>query len=86
MKDTIQKLWYEYMHEPSEKRSAEQRALEKAVFEQSEILYASLNAEQKEKHEAYMDAFSAMMSHEVFEAFEKGVCFTVQFITEGMAK
>ena len=86
MKETIKKLWYDYLYDEDSDIStdAERKSINHAMVEGSVELQNSLTAEQKKIFEKYADALYKYVSYEQYKGFEKGAEFAVRFITESI--
>ncbi|MBO5354439.1 MAG: hypothetical protein J6B09_00045 [Clostridia bacterium] len=83
MKETLEKLWNEYLlDECAAINTNEERTLMKKTVELHEKVNALLNKEQEEAVEKYVDALCDMEALFVKKAFFKGCEFAVSFLLE----
>ena len=81
MKEILEKLWDEYFFDKcAVMNTDEEREMTKRVVELHETANASLNKEQKEAIEKYVDALCDTEALFVKKAFFKGCGFAVSFI------
>ena len=82
MKETLEKLWTEYLSEESAKMDTAENRLTKTAVALHEKANALLNAEQANAVEKYVDILNEL--HAVFakKAFCAGCEFTVSFLWE----
>lgn len=83
MKETLKKLWNEYLlEECAEIDTDEERNLTKKAVDLHEEASALLNNEQEEALEKYVDALCDIEAHFAKKAFLKGCEFTAAFLLE----
>ena len=83
MKQTLEKLWYEYLsHECAEMDTEEERELTRKTGELHEQLNVLLNKEQQEALEKYIDAIYDMEALFIKKAFFRGCEFALSFLLE----
>ncbi len=83
MKETLEKLWDEYLWEKcSALNTDEERNLTKKTIELHEKAYALLNKDQQDAIEKYVDALYDVEALFVKKAFFKGCKFAVSFLLE----
>ena len=83
MKQTLEKLWYEYFEdECSVIDTEEERKLTKTAVELHEKANSLLNNEQKDAVEEYIDAMCNVESVFLRKAFIKGCEFAASFLLE----
>lgn len=83
MKDTLERLWDEYLSDECAKIDTdEERKLTKNTVELHEIANAMLNQEQKDAVEKYVDSLCDVEAIFVKKAFIKGCEFAVSFLLE----
>lgn len=83
MKETLEKLWYEYLSDKcSSQDTDEERELAQKVISLHKDIKAMLPEEQKEAVERYADAICHMESAFTKKAFFKGCEFAVSFLWE----
>ena len=83
MKDTLEKLWNEYLLEECAKiDTIEERRLTKKAIELHEKVDSLLDNTQKDAVEKYIDALSDLESLFVKKAFFKGCEFSLSFLLE----
>ena len=83
MKQTLEKLWYEYLsHECAEMDTEEERELTRKTGELHEQLNALLDKPQQGILEKYVDAIYDMEALFIKKAFFKGCEFALSFLIE----
>lgn len=83
MKETLEKLWNEYLlNECAAIDTDEERALTKKTVELHEKVNVLLNKEQEEAVEKYVDALCDIEALFTKKAFFKGCEFAVSFLLE----
>ncbi len=88
MKETIKKLWYDYLYdeEADISNDAERKRINHAMVERSAELQNSLTQEQKKLFDKYAEALYEYVSYEQYKGFEKGSEFAVRFVTESQGR
>ena len=87
MKETIERLWCEYlMEECAVIDTEEERRLTKMAVELHEQINVGLNKEQERILEKYVDTLCDIETLFVKKAFCKGCEFTVSFLLEARNK
>ena len=83
MKETLEKLWQDYLlDECAAIDSDEERALTKRMAEQHEQLNALLNSNQQVAVEAFVETVYDLEALFVKKAFFKGCEFSISFLLE----
>ena len=83
MKETLEKLWDEYLIDEGTKiTTKEERKLTEKTEKIYEKLNALLNSEQKDTLEKYVDSLCEAEALFIKQAFLKGCEFTLSFILE----
>lgn len=83
MKETLEKLWDEYLLDESAAiDTEEERNLTKKAVELHERAILLLNTDQKDSVEKYVDALCDLESLFVKKAFVKGCEFAISFLLE----
>ena len=83
MKETLEKLWDEYLLDESAAiDTEEERNLTKKTVELHERAILLLNTDQKDSVEKYVDALCDLESLFVKKAFVKGCEFAISFLLE----
>lgn len=85
MKDTIKKLWCDYMaDECGRLESDEEKELTAIALELHDKAHAELNKKQSESIEKYIDALLELEALHHIKAFSKGLEFGISFFLEIM--
>ena len=83
MKETLERLWSEYLREECSKiETEEERELIRKTADHHESLNELLNKEQRDAVEEYVDSLFEMLSFSIKKAFIKGCEFSVSFLLE----
>ena len=86
MKSVLEKLWFDYISDESNKISEEEKAIVEKLNSFHDILVEKLDKKQCEELEEYIDLTCELDSLYTKSAFIKGCKFTASFLIEVICK